>query len=114
MANYLKIALISSTIGDLGADPETMVVRITDRANTSVDMTFTYAEQDSISVTNTANCLDGVYSGSHLIGLVSCFLWSKFNADHEFLHDVFYDEHPQASQQGELLMPIELPDYAVI
>lgn len=110
--SYLQITHLSDNLGS-DDGPFYMTVRVADEAGHRVSIDFNFDEDgDSIELFGRAEALTGVYNGSHLIGLVSCFLWGRFGGDHTFLSEVFTDANGNPALT--LLMPIETPDYAGI
>jgi hypothetical protein len=107
--SYLKLTLLSTSLGDIDCENEAhMVIDVADDDNNRVQLRFLWVEgQDSIRCVGDASTMNHIYSGMHLIGLVTTFLFDKLNSDHEFLSDVF------ASDEGvdKLLMPVEEPIY---
>lgn len=108
--SYLTLTHLSDNLGSDNG-PYFMTIRVADEAGRLVSLDFHFDEAgDSIHVFGRAEALTGIYNGSHLIGLVSCFLWDQFGGDHTFLSDVFLNE--SFDDYIELQMPVELPNYA--
>lgn len=106
----LTLTLRRTTMGAMESR-QFFQVYVTDPEGASVVIDFSFEDaNDSIMCIGDASQLQGVYSGSHLCALVGTFLWDRFDADHEFLSDVFLDA--EFKDFVSLSMPVNLPNYA--
>lgn len=87
--NHLTLSLEHTSLGEAN-EYQSMHVKVTDAEGNGVLLIFAFEPGDSITCTQGADKLTGVYSGSHLCALVGSFLWELFGPDHDFLSDVFF------------------------
>jgi len=108
----LEIKLIESTLGCEGVT-ESMTVEAFDENGASVRLVYSIDELNSEHMTAlpSAHTLSGVYSGLHLVQLVTTALMEAFGPDNELLHEVF------ASEDGHnkvLTIEVPTPNFAGI
>lgn len=104
----LEIALLISSLGEgLDGVQEKMTVEAFDENGASVRLIYEIdaSGAESMTALSEAHNLSGVYSGLHLVQLVTTTLMNALGPDDELLHDVF------ASEDGERnkVLTIEVP-----
>ena len=111
----LEIKLISSSLGEGNGDAdELMVLEAFDDNGESCRLFYRIGARgtEHVSTNPGAEKLTGVYSGLHLVQLVTTALMEAFGPDNEVLHEVFAPEDNLCEKALTIEVPI--PNFAGI